>query len=585
MASLRACFTAITLASLATVALSGQPGDAAISGVIVDAMTRMPVSGALVSLYTPNSSISVLSGAGGAFSFPNLGAGKYDIHARKNGAEGAFGRRWLGGTRSTLPIAAGQRAQVKIALWRPATISGVVRDERGRAVEGVSVRAARLDETGVGSMFAANRMMGANPTRYAWDSQGAGTNDRGEFEIRGLTPGHYVVCVPISHRTTRAADFFTMGTLIPERTGGDMLQFDSEPVPPPTDNAGRPMTYVTTCAPSAAAVASATVINVGLGEDRTSVDIQLRLDRRLRVSGTIVQPLLPDSSKVIDLTLTPVNATAAMDAGPFAQSDGDQFQFLSVPPGQYWLEARRGQRGSCMIERDPQGLWSRQLITVSDSNISGVVVTLQPGFTISGRTICESAPPSDQCGKWPPIFEEAGFSGAVMPSTEGRFVVAGLPPRKYTVKADSESLPPGWRIRTALSGGLDAIGTGLDLRDRDIADLVVTLTREQTAVRGFVRDPFAQSEDAVVVAFPRDTAWWVPRFATPRHMRAASPAPDGRYEIVNLPEGDYWIAAVRGSQLNDFPSREKLGALSTIASQVRVGAGTPSVLDLTVGAR
>ena len=89
---------------------------------------------------------------------------------------------------------------------------------------------------------------------------------------------------------------------------------------------------------------------------------------------------------------------------------------------------------------------------------------------------------------------------------------------------------------------------------------------------------------AVVVLFPVDEA----RRET--KLRGWSPCvqretlgPSGRFQIPDVPDGDYFIAALDIRRMHDWPSLEFLDAgISVKAQRVSIVAGGTAVVDLRI---
>jgi hypothetical protein len=123
------------------VRLTLQPG-AVLDGIVRDAATRQPLAGAVVwaredslrfaTALDPDPGQSVTSDAAGRFHFDNLATGPHRLTVEARGH--------VRGYRSDLDVR-GDRPMppVEIALAEGSTLSGLVRDEAGRAVEGAVV--------------------------------------------------------------------------------------------------------------------------------------------------------------------------------------------------------------------------------------------------------------------------------------------------------------------------------------------------------------------------------------------------------------------------------------------------------------
>ena len=89
--------------------------------------------------------LRVLTDAEGRFVFKNLPKGSFGLNATKAGyLDGAYGRLRPSGTSQSIDLADGDRqTDVKVRIFRTATIAGTVNDDQGEPVVGVSLRAYR----------------------------------------------------------------------------------------------------------------------------------------------------------------------------------------------------------------------------------------------------------------------------------------------------------------------------------------------------------------------------------------------------------------------------------------------------------
>jgi hypothetical protein len=408
------------------------------------------------------------------------------------------------------------------------------------------------------------------------------------FEVGRLLPGRYAVCVGIAHRTTYPEfdmPMFVRSSMFRDvrGPGGQILALSDEPLPPAADAAGHPQTYVTTCSPSVTAFRDATGVSLQLGEQRAGVDIHMQTERQFRVSGRIVQPR--EKPGDIDLSLIPVDPpTPGLDRFvPRSASKGERFLFMSVPAGEYVLKARRNTGHSDVIMRDERGLWSEQRVSVGDSDVSDLLVEMRLGGRIDGRFVCEDEPAA-RCWRGTPTFVEESFMGGGTVAQDGSFTITGVLPGSYRIDLASYNVGAGWRLKSITHKGRDVTNLPVAVDAVDLGDLVLTMTKQRTVVGGTVRDGLSPTTDAVVVVFPEDAALW-PRPRADQMFRAVSPSADGRYEILDLPAGSYLSAAVRGSELNMWPSAGTLQSLRSAASRVQVAFGLPSIVDLQVRAR
>ena len=287
-----------------------------ITGQVVDGSTGKPLTDVVVSLNIMPPSVEatsrqqrVMVDGDGQFFFGGLAAGSYTISAAKPGyLRGAYGSpRWERGPASPwaqIVVKAGEsRPPVKITMWRPATISGTVTDERGEPVVGVAVRAFSRTSQIVGARFASVGNLGT-------------TDDRGAYRITGLIPGQYLVAVVSIAATFQPGGLANAleATKDPQLRGevtmvspelsivgsaanqqfGDvvLLTQGNMPIPPALAAGRRMQIYPTTFYPGAAVATAADTLAVHSGDDRTGVNIQLKPVPTVRISGRLN---LPDS--------------------------------------------------------------------------------------------------------------------------------------------------------------------------------------------------------------------------------------------------------------------------------------------------
>ena len=232
-----------------------QNGTGTIVGQIVDADTGKPIPGAIVTIGGaavpqaapaqgriqfaqpggggpltiggPGQNPRVLSDGDGRFAFRSLPKGSYNFTAQKPGfVDGAYGRLRPGGSSQSLDLADGEnRGDVKVRLFKFASISGIVVDESGEPIVGAQIRALRR------SLTAGRRMLSAvNAT--------AQTDDRGMYRLGSLIPGEYIIAAP-NVQTSSPANFQLQGRLEPDLIstlsspgGGLSLSTGGSPVTP-----------------------------------------------------------------------------------------------------------------------------------------------------------------------------------------------------------------------------------------------------------------------------------------------------------------------------------------------------------------
>ena len=410
---------------------------AAISGVVRDAVTGTPLAGVVVEMRAPSTGAPLarlvrhVTDARGRFVFRDLAAGEgYTVQGSKPGyANGAYGQSVMFGPSGRINLKDGDHfASAHLTLWTPGAISGRVIDEANEPVVGVYVRAlSRVVIAGAPQLLAGPAVK---------------TDDRGDYRIAGLAPGQYVIYVP-SPSASVAADAppGTLGAAAPparinmfsmpgpSRTDAVLDAVDGHHVvvgnyvtPPPAAD-GRPRTYGLTFHPSVATVDASPSLPVGIGQERSGVDVALRPVRAVNVFGRAVGS--PEALKGLLLRLVPVGmeglSNGAEAASSFVQADGS-FAFLNVAAGEYLIDApsttleftlatagaseslpappglrwasmssntlSAGPPGSNMVRQTgsrSDGWWTRTPISIGDASMRNVAVELLPAITLHGR--------------------------------------------------------------------------------------------------------------------------------------------------------------------------------------------------------
>jgi hypothetical protein len=228
-------------------------------------------------------------------------------------------------------------------------------------------------------------------------------------------------------------------------------------------------------------------------------------------------------------------------------------------------------------------------LSLTDSDVSGLTVTLRPGPVVSGRIETDDGSvPSRVSLMLAEVDSDWSSHAQSPPEDAGVFVLRSVRPGKYRFFAStgerlSSAVPgqTGWELRAATAHGHDIICQPLEVGTDDIKDLAVTLSRRSTAITGTVQDLDGARGRAVVVAFPEDTArrttgktGWSPC------VQQESVDASGRFRISNVPEGEYFVAALDIRRLDEWPRQELLDSLSRSARRVSVRIEGTRPVDL-----
>lgn len=573
-------------------------GTGLIAGQVVDPGMGKPVAEALVTLVVDGMNDQgprIMADAQGRFVFVNVPGGRYSIRTERLGYYGGYyGQRLPGGDAGEVHLAEGQvLTDLTIASWRVCAISGTVTDEVGEPVVGVRVQ-ARKKAIALGQVE-------LNP--YGPLIGAAITDDRGVYRIANIPPGEYAVAVPTTVTTIpsevmtatqeagpiRNEAFFALrsypgplGDALTQQFGNAVLvTANNSVIPPKPDDAGVRAVYRTTFAPGTPYPAEASVVALGSGEERR-MDITLQPTRAVRVSGTLSGPDGPLAHTRMAMIGTGSSQIATAEnpstdnAAATALTDGTgRFVFLGVPEGDYVVT---------MNSRNASGvIWASEAVTVRGGDIAGLAVTARRGTRLTGRFELRS-------GKLPTAQADGGgvslfVWGKPQHPDRGQFVLA---PRGPDLRFEWVAVPGRYWIElwaprgmwcsAVIRNGRDVTDEWLVVEAEDI-DLTVICGEVATRVSGTVRrEDGAADPDAVAVAFPVDRSLWTGP-AVRRFLNAFSDT-SGSFALVNLPPGDYFLAAVpiAGSELWRDPTF--LDSLARSATRVTLTQGDSRTIDL-----
>ncbi len=253
-------------------------------------------------------------------------------------------------------------------------------------------------------------------------------------------------------------------------------------------------------------------------------------------------------------------------------------------------------------------LWASEDITVDGHDISSLALRLQPGMTVSGKIVFEGStlqPPTDLTRarvtiappprNLSPIEIAMGMLSSLSPATtsaDGTFAVRGITPGRYRLAVNMPGMQQstatagsGWVLKSATIGG----PTGVDLADRlfdvkpsqDLTGLVVTMTDRPTEISGVVRDQAGRPAPGFpIIIFATDRSYWTPGS---RRVLQARPSSDGKYRLVGLPPGEYFVSAVTDVDPGQLADPAFLDQLAAASFKITLADGEKKAQDLKLG--
>lgn len=596
----------LTAGSVAWAQPLGPPlpkGPNVIVGRLVDSRDDAPVGGAIVTITgyagegsaprrdTPASAAdpafaprNVMTAADGRFVLRDLPAGRYAIAASAFGyIDNTLPQHWVDVADDESPT------ETTVRIWKAASISGVVTDERGEPVVGVLVSAMRH--------AAGEGRQGLTRVRDAI------TDDRGEYRIGTLQPGAYIVGVlsssvsipeefiaGVDERAGNASAAFQFRAVLlrsglrPEfgpglrQAGHSLLR--TGPVPSLTPD-GRLLSYAASFYPGTSRVDGAIPVRLGSGDSQVGINLGVRFVPAVSVSGSVSSPDGPLQNTLVRLLPAGADLAESFESfgGDGAVSDtSGRFTLLAIPPGEYDLSVamRVGEEESSIL------LTADERITVPEEGLSGVQVTARPGPAVTGRVAFSPAsadtprPERIRVGLRP-VGAGSWRGLPVIAGSDGAFEVSADRPGAYEVFV---ATGPPWAIdRVTINGRVvpDAIIT---VADNGLRGVEVTLTHAHPTVTGRVTTDQGQPDTAsVVIVFPTDGAAWRKGLFNDRRVRLVNVSSSGTYASP-LPAGDYYVAAVPVRFTYEWRTPDFLQRLSTLATTITLRDGETRTLAL-----
>jgi hypothetical protein len=599
--------TAVLVMVLAgtTPAPRAQSATGEVAGVVVSADTPpQPVRRAIVTIAGGGLAqpASAVTDTDGRFRFLQLRPGRYSLSARKPAhLTTVYGATSPGGSGTPIHLSAGSAFQARIVLPRGAAITGVVRDSAGAPIREVPVVVAPV------STVSTQRVLATQPLR---------TDDRGVYRAFGLPPGEYLVVV--SPRVFigsgeiygfSRAEVDARLLALEQRHGAATASAAAQATAMSARSS--PVSLAPIYHPGTPQVANASRVRVAVGEERSGIDVVLAPVRTARVSGVIVTPDIAVTR--IRPTLLPLAPPLPSMTGPALMGpDADgRFSFEGVTPGRYTLAARTGQgalmsyadgRGASTTNPDIPSRFASIDIDVDGQDVGGLTLVLQPMPSLSGRLVFSGTakPPTGLTGARiqlradgpllagaaaPFFFNNAPtnqtFSGAV--SSDGAFVIAGLMPAAYSINAilPAESAL-AWKLSSAVLNGRELLDLPLQvaLGAADMSGAVLTFTDQRSELAGTLTVPADQTADRyTIVVFTEDKSLWRPGA---RRLRTVRPVAGGTFSIMDLPAGDYLLAAVDNTPPEDWQQASFLEQLAAASVKVTIRDRAKTLQDIKI---
>jgi hypothetical protein len=312
----------------------------------------------------------------------------------------------------------------------------------------------------------------------------------------------------------------------------------------------------------------------------------------------------------VRLTLVTAGDLASPDTRTARADTDGRFTFTAVPPGQYTLIARatgrlapgqpRTAAAASVAEAQQRALEQRRAteqadvfystldMSVDGRNLTNVILTLQPGVTVSGQVAFDGStpPPADltrgrvtltAVGAGP--MRTVSSSASARVDASGRFTITNVLPGRYRLAGSSGA--SGWVVESAVISGQDTTDFPTEIRpNQNVTGATITFTDRPSEFSGAIVNERNEPVSAyTVIVYPADQRYWT---GQSRRIQTNRPGTDGRFTFRNLPPGDYRLATVFDPEPGSWYDPAYLQQLDASSTRFSIAAGEKKVLDVRV---
>jgi hypothetical protein len=314
-------------------------------------------------------------------------------------------------------------------------------------------------------------------------------------------------------------------------------------------------------------VAEAQRLTVAAGQTINGINLTLLPVRTSRVSGTALgsdgKPMVGGMVMAVERYGFGMIARSPAQVRP----DGS-FTLNGMTPGNYVLRV-----GMPAFEET-----AFAPVTVADGDITGVQLIATKAVVIRGRVLVEQGvtPPRASTLRLYAQNPEPGMGGGQVSVKDDYSFEARVSPGHYTIRMMG---PTGdWNMHAVRLHDLDVTDNGFDVSSSGVSDVMVELTTKRSAATGKVLDENGQTlRDVWVVIFAQDPQRW----SMPRYVGGTRPNASDVY-TVNVPAGDYFIAALTDIEPGEWNDPDVLAALRDRATRITIADGERKSMDLKV---
>jgi hypothetical protein len=513
------------------------PPTAGIQGVVLRAGTTEPVAGARVMVLRtsrpaiappaassgPEPPIEATTDGQGTFAIKDLEVGNYSLMVYAHEYV-----RYVNSLNTGPTI-----KDLRIFLTPAGNVTGRIRDTRGKPLAGIPVQLLKP----VYNFLGQRTFQAAGSAR---------TNDRGEYRLYWITPGRYYV---LAGSATTTSPRLGLSAGSPNEVPGQSV--------------------LPTYYPNAADPAQASTIDVQSGGELSAVDFELERQQPRRIRGRVIDRAgqSPASATIFLVTRTANGGTSRRGGPQNLAAAGGAFEVRDVPPGNHEVVVEVTAPGvpapppvapiipgvGGVIFTDASG--RRQLVTatgrapvsVGNSDVDGVVVTVGSGVEVSGQLRLDG-----QTGATVTTLDRLNVQltpisgGAIgtdiqapQPSRaniDGSFAIQNVLPGEYRIGV--APLAPGFYIKEARIGQNDLLSEPLNVSASFSGSLEVVIRANAGQLDGTVVGEDLQPLAGIqAVLIPDEHRERVDLYKT------ALSDQNGRFHMQGIVPGNYRIFA------------------------------------------
>jgi Carboxypeptidase regulatory-like domain len=505
----------------------------------------------------PNANPGVMTDEQGRFIIKDLDAGSYRLTIAANGyARQEYGQRITGGQGTPINLAAGQVLKDVVIRMTPAgTVTGRITDDFGQPAVGAQVQLVRGSYGPQGQ----RTFQSAGSTR---------TNDRGEYRLYWVTPGRYFLNAGSAQGTAR-----------PFELGG----IDSPN--------GVQESYASMYYPGVIDIKEAATVEVVSGTESSAIDFSIPRQRLFRISGRVIDSRTGQRPDFVSIIL----GSRSLTGGGFTNSSTQNynaatgtFEIRNVAPGTYTVsaqiaDANQPQQPVPPFSGPPRPFGTAS-VTVSNSDVENVALTIMSGVTIPGRLVLE-AEPLTKLATLDRMRVQLSFTDGVTPlgrpqpqaqpiNADGTFRVDNVMPDQYRVNV--AFLPPDVYVKEIRFDQEDVLNKPLLFSGSVSTPIDVVLSAKAGELQGTITNDKQALPGIQAVLVPDQHRDRIDLFKT------AITDQTGRFTIRGIPPGDYKVFAWEAIEQFAYFDPELLRRFEAQGKPVRVLESDKQTIEVKV---